>query len=239
MEKRNFTLIELLVVIAIIAILAAMLLPALQKARQKAHQASCLSNMKQFYTEWFMYSDDHDGSLIQCDPYNGGYPNTFAEILLYSKSIGTAATSDETKGSVYSKMLHCPADAENHQVYNYKPIFCSYGYNRYINRPGLGNWSEGSTGQVIWKMNQPKRNLEISIVLADNWVGKANTKDHFVKDRSQVSLGKTGAHSLGFNAAYLDGHAANDKQLYHDKSYYGLANWNTLITSLGLYRGVQ
>ena len=47
MRRRGFTLIELLVVIAIIAILAAILFPVFAKARAKARQASCLSNVKQ------------------------------------------------------------------------------------------------------------------------------------------------------------------------------------------------
>jgi prepilin-type N-terminal cleavage/methylation domain-containing protein/prepilin-type processing-associated H-X9-DG protein len=62
--RKGFTLIELLVVIAIIAILAAILFPVFARAREKARQTSCLSNVKQVMLGVTMYNSDYDETCI-------------------------------------------------------------------------------------------------------------------------------------------------------------------------------
>ena len=73
-RRAGFTLIELLVVIAIIAIIAAILLPVLNKAREKAQQTACLSNMRQWGLADNLYIDDNNG-VFPFPRYQDYYPS--------------------------------------------------------------------------------------------------------------------------------------------------------------------
>ncbi|MFQ6133017.1 MAG: DUF1559 domain-containing protein [Armatimonadota bacterium] len=94
MSKRGFTLIELLVVIAIIAILAAILFPVFAKAREKARQTSCISNMKQIGLAIMQYTQDWDERFPMVRAHNPVVNKLYdwrMEIYPYMRNVGVLA----------------------------------------------------------------------------------------------------------------------------------------------------
>jgi prepilin-type N-terminal cleavage/methylation domain-containing protein/prepilin-type processing-associated H-X9-DG protein len=89
-QRRAFTLIELLVVIAIIAILAAILFPVFAQAREKARQATCLSNMKQIGSASMMYVQDYDETFPNHVWANGPGRHSLPDGRIYQGHVGWA-----------------------------------------------------------------------------------------------------------------------------------------------------
>jgi prepilin-type N-terminal cleavage/methylation domain-containing protein/prepilin-type processing-associated H-X9-DG protein len=153
-QTSAFTLIELLVVIAIIAILAALLLPALAKAKQKAQQGVCASNLKQLELAFTMYADDFRDNLVpnikngangvddwvqgDMNPLDAGHATDYTNLDLIKAGLLFAYTKNP---GIY----HCPADVlpDKRQTPPNTFRVRSYSMNCYMNEEDIGNTHAG------------------------------------------------------------------------------------------------
>ena len=109
--KQGFTLIELLIVIAIIAILAAILFPVFAKAREKARQTTCASNLKQLGLAFTQYAQDND-EYLPIVHSNGTTNKTgcwSSDIYPYVKSAGAYSCPDDpiAPSGAYTPISYC------------------------------------------------------------------------------------------------------------------------------------
>ncbi len=132
--KRGFTLIELLVVIAIIAILAAILFPVFARAREKARQTSCLSNVKELALGTLMYAQDYDEMYPAWDRdlvefvTSPAYPGR--AIMPYVKNLGIYTCP--SGGDPPSGMTDDPATWNTYHGFHYPGPSRSYAWTDYI-----------------------------------------------------------------------------------------------------------
>ncbi len=181
MGKRGFTLIELLVVIAIIAILAAILFPVFAKAREKARQTSCLSNMRQMGVGTMQYVQDHDERFPLW--YTGpdwDWPNTWrGRIMPYVKN---------------QQVFHCPSHSDF--------AYGTYGVNAWIGESGVyaearvsqpaSTFLYGENGDSDWVVEP-----------CDPWATQLGTPGWGWVQPGWVAA----AHNEGTNWTYCDGHS--------------------------------
>ena len=221
-----FTLIELLIVIAIIAILAALLLPALTRAKIKAHQAGCTSNMRQTHLALQMWVDDNtewlppgQGSVFGLwDGQYAVYSTTYDEALPYylSSYLGYHAPDSTVR---VAKVFVCPG----FEHYNFNdPMTTPLAVRQmYVRTMASYNNLKEPPGEVGFPFGYPSpqapphklNEVQAQRPLSQVWI---------LVDADQVAVTSTSntwrdqlpakpVHGSVRNYVYFDGHVATSK----------------------------
>ncbi len=231
MGRRRFTLIELLVVIAIIAILASMLLPALNRAREKARSVSCISNLKQNGTTLTMYANDNQDTFPQLYVKQSGY------------QIGSITTSDEIRwyGFLYHngystdlKIPHCPSSVgefPSSDKFNTDVQAYSYGMVKWSNSESKSyrmNF-QGSDGKTVSPSNRALA-MDSTKTSGSKWIPISMVEWGVqYEGRTSTTMGAPGTTNgtgymrhgdTGVNTAFFDGRAACVKPNFTDNAFF-------------------
>ena len=192
--RRGFTLIELLVVIAIIAILASILFPVFARAREKARQTSCLSNLKQLSLAALMYTQDYDEMMFPSWEGPAAYPGSYQwPQLLYPYTRNW-------------QLFICPSDNAENIVTNAGAPGSSLSY-----ADNVGYW--GGSGVAGFTCTMPVGQAEAvvqdpsgTILLFDYSGGFEAGWQNVAAQPANMSF-LPARHNDGLNFAFVDGHA--------------------------------
>ncbi|MGI5818341.1 MAG: DUF1559 domain-containing protein [Armatimonadota bacterium] len=222
--KRGFTLIELLVVIAIIAILAAILFPVFARARDKARQASCQSNMKQIGLAAMMYAQDYDETL----PAHYGYwvpGSTDVRYFGFYDAFSPYTNNEQVyicpsgRYSITSWRAGLPNTSGFYGV----TMTASYGvaiHHSHFANAGFGTalWPFSGTGLSLADLQAPAEKILIAEMSTHGAGNPAQIG--FNVDGSVIPMDEAGVtgymryrHSGQMNVAYGDGHVKSIPQL--------------------------